>query len=78
MEINFFLFQHRMEGLDTGIVIRISLTTERMLDSLALQILFKYLTRILTSKVAVQDDPLCIPHIQARILYCLYCQFRRH
>lgn len=47
-------------------------------DSPALQILFKYLARILTSKIAVQDDPLCIPHIQARILYCLYCQFRRH
>lgn len=73
MEIDFFLFQHGMERLDTGIVIRIPITTERMLESLTVQIFFKCLARILVSKVAVQEEPLCIPDIQARILYSLYC-----
>ena len=30
MKIDFFLFQYRVEGFDTGIIIRISFAAERM------------------------------------------------
>ena len=41
MEINFLLFQHGMERLNTGIVVGVPLTAKWMQDSLADQIFFK-------------------------------------
>ena len=38
------------------------------------QVILKYLARVLTSQIAVENDSLCIFDIQAGILYRLYCQ----
>ena len=76
MKIYFFLFQYRMEGFNAGIIVWISLTAKGMQDFFPGQAVFKCLARILASKVAVQNDPFCIPDVQTRILYRFRCQFR--
>ena len=67
-----------MEGFHAGIIVWISLTAKGMQDFFPGQAVFKCLARILASKVAVQNDPFCIPDVQARILYRFHCQFRCH
>ncbi len=67
-----------MEGLNAGIIVWVSLTAKGMQDFFPGQAVFKCLARILASKVAVQNDPFCIPDVQARILYRFHCQFRCH
>lgn len=65
MEIDFFLFQHGMEGFYTSIVLWIPLTAEQVHNPLADQISFNYLARILAFQVAMREDTLSIPDIQA-------------
>ena len=36
------------------------------------QIVLKYLACVLASKITMENEPLCIPDIQAGILYRLY------
>ena len=78
MKIYFFFFQYRMERFNAGIIVWIPLTAKCVQDSFTAQAIFKCLARILASKIAMKDDPSCIPDIQARILYRFNCQFRRH
>ena len=66
MEINFLLLQHRMEGFYARIVIRISLSAERMQDTPFSQIAFKCQAGVLAPKVAVENDARCVFYIQAR------------
>ena len=42
------------------------------------QAIFRRFTRILASKVTMQNDSFCIPDVQAGILYRFHCQFRCH
>ena len=67
-----------MEGFNAGIIVWVSLTAKRMQDFFPGQAVFKCLARILASKVTMQNDSFCIPHVQAGILYRFHCQFRRH
>ena len=60
MEINFLLLQHRMEGFYARIVIRISLSAERMQDTPFSQIAFKCQAGVLAPKVAVENGPMSI------------------
>ena len=78
VEIDFFLFQHRMERFYAGVVIRIPFTAEWMKYPLAVQVTLKCLTCVLTSQITMEEDSLRIPDIQTGIFYCLHCQFSCH
>ena len=59
-----------MEGLNAGIVVRIPFAAERMAHPSVIQITLKCHAGVLASKLAVEDDALCIRHIQAGVLDC--------